>query len=148
MSAFRTKHVSSKSPPPPNPDGNHTETIETTAEIAGCVIVQGASRIRRIKAKHQVQITTIKEGNKRKFQIEGRRQNTQKARQEISRITSETARRDRKKVQEETRPPQIQDSMQVLPKRVLQDGQTVPIPTLTGTPDGGVTKNTERTRKR
>ena len=44
--------------------------------------------------------------------------------------------------------PQIQDSMQVLPKRVLQDGQTMSIPTLTGTPDGGVTKNTERTRKR
>ena len=90
---------------PPNPDENHTETIETTAEIAGRVIGQGASTIKRIKAKYQVQITTIKEGNKRKFQIEGHRQNTQKARQEISRIISETARRDRNKVQEETRPP-------------------------------------------
>ena len=90
---------------PPNPDENHTETIETTAEIAGRVIGQGASTIKRIKAKYQVQITTIKEGNKRKFQIEGHRQNTQKARQDISRIISETARRDRNKVQEETRPP-------------------------------------------
>ena len=77
----------------PNLEEKHnTETIETTAVIAGRIIGQGASTIKRIKAKHQDQIAASKERRRRKFQTEGHKQSTQRARHDISRITSETAR--------------------------------------------------------
>ena len=110
---------------PPNPEENHTETSETTAEIAGRVIGHGASTIMRIRAKHQVQITTIKEGNKRKFQIEGHRQNAQSKTGNKSNHIRDNQ-KGQKQSTERHETPQIQDSVQVLQRWVLRDGQTVP----------------------
>ena len=78
------------------------ESIETSAEIAGKVIGHQATTINTIKKKHQVKIQTITNGNKRTFRIEGNKQNVQNARQDISRIISETYNRDKR--HEQTRP--------------------------------------------
>ena len=75
---------------------DHVETINTFVEYAGRVIGQGGSTIKRLKSKYEVQINTKSDGDKRQFEIIGKKTNTKEAKKEISSIISEANKKDHK----------------------------------------------------
>ena len=85
-------------------EGMSSGTYQPFCSCLGAYLTEWhqATTINTIKKKHQVKIQTITNGNKRTFRIEGNKQNVQNARQDISRIISETYNRDKR--HEQTRP--------------------------------------------
>ncbi len=94
-----------KTPQTPEANPNRvTITIKTDKTKAAKVIGKEGQRIKAIKAKNGVNIDTeYLENGSRLFILQGDKENTNKARQEIEKIIQETTREDENKFQEKQR---------------------------------------------